>query len=110
MEKKELRKLTNKLAETREALTFVGDLHDLEQVELNIIDSVGDKLYAQKFIEFLSTEEATVLLLRHLGYDNLEIQKIMNLAEMKELYKLNRQIKMHSYLFKLLNKSRLKTI
>lgn len=93
--------------EWKEALSYVGDIGDI--VDSDIFDTQAyydnhDTQDMEKLIHFLSTEETSVVLLCYLGYKGKEIVTILGLKNIAEYYNINRQIKMHTYLFNILNK------
>lgn len=66
-----------------------------------------DKIEMEKLIYFLTADEISVLVLRHLGYKSTEIYKIVGLANMTAYRKLSRGLNMRIYLFKNLYKENL---
>lgn len=86
---------------TFEAETAVGDIDDVSVCEPAIFDRESkDKIEMEKLIYFLTAEEITVLLLKHLGYKSKEIRKIMGLRSMKHYYGFYHNMKMRISLFK----------
>lgn len=72
------------------------------QIEPNPI--ITNKLDLEKLIYFLSSDEISALVLRHLGYRSDEIYKIIGLKNMSAYRKLCRGLNMRIYLFKNLYK------
>jgi DNA-directed RNA polymerase specialized sigma24 family protein len=84
-----------------EAETSVGDIDDVSLYEnAHTSSEPKDKVEMEKLIYFLTAEEITVLLLKHLGYNSKEICKIMGLKSMKNYYGFYHNMKMRIYLFK----------
>ena len=63
-----------------------------------------DKREMEKLIFFLSADEITVFLLRHIGYHRHEIIRIMGLSGLSAYNKISRSLGMRIYLFKNLYK------
>ena len=83
-----------------EALSFVGDIDDVAEYDTECVEDDKDKIELEKLIYFLSAEEISILVLRHLGYKPNEIYKIMHLHSLAVYRKLYRSLKMRIYLFK----------
>lgn len=87
-----------------EALSFVGDIDDVAEYENNFSEENKDKIELEKLIYFLTTEEISILVLKHLGYKPKEIYQIMGLHSLVVYRKLYRSLKMRIYLFKNIHK------
>ena len=86
--------------ENVEALSYVGDIYDVNNYESRYYEMDRDKIELEKLIYFLSPEETSILVLKHIGYKPQEIYKIMGLQSVKVYYKLYRSLKMRIYLYK----------
>lgn len=83
-----------------EVMTYVGDIDDVANYENEVEGKDNDKIELEKLIYFLSTEEISILVLRHIGYKPQEIYKIMGLHSLAVYRKLYRSLKMRIYLYK----------
>lgn len=92
--------------ESVQALSYFSELGDVDYSDFGMVDGVSDTFDLEKLIHFLSTEETSVVLLRYLGYNGGEIVKILGLKNIGIYYAINRQIRMHIYLFNVLYKDR----
>ena len=65
-----------------------------------------DKIEMERLIYFLTAEETTVLLLRHLGFKPAEIYVMMGLPKISRYYKIYRSMQTHIELFKMFEETK----
>jgi hypothetical protein len=78
-----------------------GDISDLTAIRLKdrVEEEFLDKEEVARFIYSLTTQETTLMVLKHVGYNRDEIIEIMHLHDKLKYQRINDSIKIHAIIF-----------